>query len=154
MGCGLSDGYRRFAIPTFAFGAVFGAASTADAYCAAGQRCIVEPNRQFVPQYQLRPQMPRYMPNGQRQGMPEFRNGLVAGRQGIPEYRGARWDNGRIIPGYGTRFYTTTQWYFVPSGVGNSGPPFDIEEFVQSLAPDGSMAPGEPDGSAPQEGSE
>jgi hypothetical protein len=79
-----------------------------------------------------------------RQGGPgEMRFGGQARR---PVYRPGRFENGRILRGEGQRFYSMTQWYMVPSGVGNAGPPFDIEAFIDSLLPDGGIPPGDEDG--------
>jgi hypothetical protein len=52
-----------------------------------------------------------------------------------------------IVPGVGAHYFLGTDngVELAPSGVDNSGPPFDIESFIQSLSPDGSAPNGDPD---------
>jgi hypothetical protein len=62
-------------------------------------------------------------------------------------YRPAHLVRGMIVPGVGAHYFLNTNddVELVPSGVDNSGPPFDVESFIQSLLPDGSAPNDDPD---------
>ncbi len=127
-------------------GLVCVAASDAAAQCFPGQRCIVAPRVQMQPRVFLQPRMAA---PGMSRDMRQFGNQARVDR---PMYRPGRMENGRIVRGEGQRFYSTTRWYMVPSGIGNAGPAFDIEAFIDSLMPDGSIPTGDDDQPAPEGG--
>jgi hypothetical protein len=66
-------------------------------------------------------------------------------------YRPAHLVRGLVVPGVGAHYFLNTNdgIELAPSGVDNSGPPFDIESFIQSLLPDGSAPNAAPDGFYP-----
>jgi hypothetical protein len=57
----------------------------------------------------------------------------------IPSYRPARIVGGSVILGTGAFYYLNTDngVYLVPSGIDNTGAPFDIEAFIRALDDDG-----------------
>jgi hypothetical protein len=84
--------------------------------------------------------------------LPAARGGNPFNVNGVPHrnwnyYRPAHLVRGAIVPGVGAHYFVNTDdgVELVPSGVDNSGPPFDIESFIQSLLPDGSAPNDSPD---------
>jgi hypothetical protein len=80
------------------------------------------------------------------------RGGNPSNVTGVPyrdwsRYLPAHLNRGMIVPGVGAHYFLNTNdgVELAPSGVDNSGPPFDIESFIQSLLPDGSAPNGDPD---------
>ena len=121
---------------------VAGAVSDASAQCFPGQRCIVQPRMQMQPRVLLQPRTAA--PGMYRRDAPrDLRKFDGQARVERPMYRPGRFENGRIVRAEGQRFYSMTQWIMVPSGIGNEGTPFDVEAFIDSLLPDGSIPPGE-----------
>lgn len=67
----------------------------------------------------------------------------------IPSYRPGRFVAGTFVAGTGVFYYLNTNDNVtaVPSGLGNSGPAFDVEAFIRALNDDGTP----PNGMAPDE---
>jgi hypothetical protein len=83
---------------------------------------------------------------------PLARGGNPFNVTGVPyrdwnHYRPAHLVRGMIVPGVGAHYFLNANdgVELVPSGIDNSGPPFDIETFIQSLLPDGSAPNDDPD---------
>ena len=115
-------------------------------------RLPVSQNRLVVggqPIVQGRPIMPAAVVQSSR---PPARGGNPFNVTGVPHrnwnhYRPAHLVRGIIVPGVGAHYFLNTDdgVELAPSGVDNTGPPFDIESFIQSLLPDGSAPNDDPD---------